>query len=341
MSPNYEVFQMVLTDEQKQWWLRLLTLIALHQGQEHLAIRQLAMEIISAQPYQDKIVVQDQVLIRFPNAQFKNKQDYIRYHSQPGTWAEDAILFPVLSVLGYQPVMHLVGVNIPPYLPFEQRNKELTIHIENFGAAKGGYHWELQGRRNAGGGNCGYHTVAQAVLRDIPKITPKLPKPVLNAIAQQQQPTQPQKTVAQEVDLVQIETKWREFIAKEEVRLQDAKARLSLMSTQKLIELYRHMVPNSSYLKNRMEKYAPQENGLPHDFFKNILTTGVVDQTSEVILREELIHAMGREAWIRPEAYELVKNPPNSRPIAFFAIEDHAQAKTTDTQPTVRRHSIS
>lgn len=323
---------MNLTEEQKKWWQRLRELLANTANQPHIAVRQLMIEIVENQPNQNQISIPGQILRRFPCREFQTKEAFLNYHRQNGKWAEDALLFPLFHALGYNVVMHLAGTSIPPYQAISQAQSELRADIVNYGAIEEGFHWELLGHTNAGGGNCGIHTATQRFMLDIPKVLPEF----IQVVKPEQKDPEP-------LDLVEIETKWQAFISKEEERLIEAKNILSSMTTQQLISLYHKMVNGKfdqyTYLKDRMEKYAPEENGLPPDFFKNILSTGIYDQGSEFILREQLIHAMGREAWSKSGAFELVKKQASVVDVGLFSIEPTKQEKMS--QPVeVKRQSI-
>lgn len=293
-----------LTNEQKQWWMRLQELLLENEG--YLAIKKLALEIIAAQPEQDKIIVAGQTLIRFGDGQdFKNKEEFIRYHSIRGQWGDDAVLFSVLNALGYQPSMKLAHTSLPAYLPFEQPQTGLHINIVNYGAKSGGYHWELEGRSNPGDGNCMYHTVHQKVAADLPNVAKLLP----NATHCVTQPTAiPEPEVSSNKEIAEeVKVTFKRFEEDAENRKQTAAKKLETFTTADLIAAYHiglKLAAGDTYLKQRIEKYAPNEYGVDQNYFKEILENGKFSADNEYVLREVLIGALSREAWRNATAFD-------------------------------------
>lgn len=90
--------------------------------------RAFAVEIIKQQAQTTCVTAGGQTLIRFPNETYPTKQAYVEHMSQNRTWLDDAILFPALETLGYQPIMHLDGVRLPPMcLLFN--NKQMSHYV--------------------------------------------------------------------------------------------------------------------------------------------------------------------------------------------------------------------
>lgn len=178
------------TKEQLKYWAQLESLRRqmgaasndLHAMQRLLRV--FAVSILEQDTDTRAIKVAGQTLMTFPNEAFRNKAAYMAYYRREGTWVDDALLFKVLFVLGYQPVMHLVGTEVPPYAAFVQNQANpLSIHLASHGAMAepttlgSGYHWErviqttpFRTQSNPGGGNCGLYAIAQQITQDMPKI---------------------------------------------------------------------------------------------------------------------------------------------------------------------------
>lgn len=325
-----------LTEQQKQSW-SLFEHIRLQRKARpdnldamQAVVREFALLLIEQDLNQSAIVVSGQTLITFPNENYSSKAAYIARHRNNYVWGEDPILFTALDALGYQPVMHLVGTHLPPYVPFEQRatRRPLTIHILNHGAARGGYHWELQGERNPGAGNCMYYTVAQRIQRDLPKINPTVPAELKEIIAAK--PTAVKHSFADQHDFAsksQTEPKndlapiaandvSAEIIAAsikhaqihtdafEAMKQQLTALNPSQLSTEQLIQYYRELrdTVNDTYLKGRLKEIS-KERG---DESIEAVVNGIlpIDAVDEGALRAELLHALARESSLRDSSYD-------------------------------------
>jgi hypothetical protein len=368
-----------LTHAQKIWWATLQNLINKHNididnlNALQAIVRQLALEVIKQLPEQDKIVLftagdhKGQILETFPNKDFHSKEDFIKYHQHTGTWGTDSLLLPLLNALGYQPLMHLAGTELPAYLPFVQPvNSTLKIDLVNHGAVYGGYHWELKGHRNPGGGNCMYYMIAQQLQKDFKKVQPLIenvePLAHLSTVTTKATtksttvlPSTPVKALAAnsaifavpaaETDNVyvkEVKEKFVQLTIESEQRFKVAKTILAKFDTDALITAYRfavaNLVSNDTYLKNR-----PLHSAEEHDNFimLNAVTSGSWAKTDEAFLRAELVHALAREAWRNPHAYELlVDNQPKQEtpPIAASCdLSNHEQSQElSTTRPTLK-----
>ena len=105
-----------LSEEQKRWWERLLSIYASQPRQDlyylQLSLRQLAVEALRSSPEEDRIVVAGQTVMQFKDA--AEKAQFINRLSRPGEFTDDAVLTKLLHTLGFQPV-----INIP--LPGESK----------------------------------------------------------------------------------------------------------------------------------------------------------------------------------------------------------------------------
>ena len=320
-----------LSPAQIKWWKRLDQLVREKNVKDQhglqAVIRELALEVIAAQPEQDKIKVGDQTLRVFRKNQ--TKAEFIAYHRQNGRWGEDSLLFPLLEALGYQSFMHLANTGLYPYSPYEQTNLcGLKIDIVNYGAVRGGNHWELKGKRNPGDGNCMYYTVAQQVEKDMLFVSQELG---LTGVASYKINAQTQSLNLKERFRNQLKpylTQKEQAYFDERDKIEAAKEKeintlLTAYSTDKLIAVYnalKHPVDGDTYLINR-PKHSAKEQG--NDFMQVALDTGYWDKDSKLLLREELIHALGKEAWRNPQAYDALlmasKNTQAVNQFGFFA----------------------
>jgi|GEM_PF-4469254 len=319
-----------LTAIQKAWWARLDQLVREQNVQDQhglqAVMRQLALEVITAQPEQNKIKLGDQTLRVFgKNQRFKTKAEFIAHHRQNGVWAEDDILFPLANALGYTTFIHQFPLtDLRPYEAYDQPNRtglkldivNYTMESENYAGYVEGGHYELKGRTNPGGGNCMYYSVAQRVERDMLFVSQEL-KEEFSLIglasyqinAQASQMNRADRYVNQNrPDLTEAEQAYfdeRDRI--EAAKEQEVRELLTNCSTQKLIAIYRdalnkNLVGNDTYLKNRPDHSTKEYKN--NDFMRQALTTGQWNKDFQFLIREELIHALAKEAWRNPRAYE-------------------------------------
>lgn len=336
-----------LTLIQQHWWLRLDQLIKENnvktQYELQTVIRQLAIEVIAAQPNLNCIQLGTQVLQRFPSRKFASKAAFIKHHQKDGVWGEDSLLFPLLDALGYQAFMHLSDTGIRPYSPYEPTSQtKLQIDVVNYGAKTGGNHWELKGERTPGDGNCMYHTVAQQVNKDIALVrTRYLPTltannlTILPATSTRKHHSflkkQPKLTPEEKAQFERIEQI-------DKLREQITTTILTQQTTAQLIAIYndaiKNLVENDTYLINRPEN-AEQETG--SDFMRQALTTGQWDKDIEFLLRDELIHALAKEAWRNPKAYaEFSKLSDKSQVTQVSCAQEAKEEGTIEPNRTTR-----
>jgi hypothetical protein len=326
--------------EQKRWWHRLQEIMQ-YEAQLDVAIRKLAIEIISAQPEQDRIVVAGQTLIRFGTGEtFKTKKDYLDYHSRDAIWGDDPILYSVLNTLGYSPAIHLINTNLAPYIPFEQYNPTgLRINIVNNGAVHGGFHWYLKEAGTPGDGNCMYHTIAKQVEKDLPYVqglissnSPPafvsqskngffshrtvsdavIPQPSVSPVEVNDNISAPQQSTSHlttdnfdKMSEAEIIAHFQSKDAQANENYYRAKTKLSSFTTQDLINAYHFAINNlvgeDTYLRNR-PRYVTQEHG--NNFIEQALKSSEIAKDSESLVREELLHMLAKEAWRNPKAYD-------------------------------------
>lgn len=243
------------------------------------------------------------VLHQFPSAQFNSRQAYLSYHAKDRTWGEDALMMPALEVLGYQPVMHLQDTEVPPYLPFTQKNSNpIIIDIVNTGAESQGTHWELKGHTNCGGGNCMYHTMAQQVQKNIASFQATLPvqekpasAPAVNKRVNNQSEQSGQDVVAQ---VLKHSVNYAQQV--QNTRM-NALRKLDALSTVDLASLYKKVMSAGSdrYLQGRLKDIA-RENGInpehSSDFIRNAVYHNIISTDFEDIIREELLHGLAVES---------------------------------------------
>lgn len=282
--------------------------------------RKFAVEIAKMQPYPDKIVAGGQVLIRFPNNTYNTKKDYLEHMAQDRIWLEDAIIYPALEVLGYQPVVHLEGTHLPPYVPFVQQQSDtpLQIDIINLDASSGGTHWRLKAKDNPGGGNCGAYTAAQQIAIHHEEVSQQIePERVAELqnilLIQDKSPTNTPQIILPEILVVRESNEITRQVEKAFIKLEkdangrrkDATEKLDKFSTEQLVALYQNAKKrDGSYLEGRIAEICketgvdirPLING-------NNLDQYVKDGTDEIV-REELIHALAMEAWRDEKSYE-------------------------------------
>lgn len=279
-------------------------------------MRMFAVELITQQPYSDKVIVCNQTVIKFPSEKFASKADYITYHSQDHNWGDDPLLFATFEALGYQPVMHLANTHLPPYVPFVQQysDKPLRCDIVNHGAVSGGNHWEVKGKANPGNGNCMYYTMAQQVQQDYKQMLPNVDADRLfevqenltlsEVVVKPQQPARESNQVSREV-----QQQFAEIELRDQARKAEAFQILSTFSTADLAELYRSaMQHDGEYLTGRLKAFA-EENGIEpqNNFLRNAVEMGVIDVDFKDVIREELLHALSVEAWRSPEHFNTLK----------------------------------
>jgi hypothetical protein len=297
-----------LTADQRDLWAKLHAFIVenainiSNSNQMQAAIRQFALKVIEDQPYEDRIVVGEQTLQLFGDEQdskeLKSKAAFLAHHRKPGMWGTDPILFSVLNALGYQTQLFLAGSNVPPYIPFElSSGTGLRIDIVNYGAKKGGNHWERRGQRNPGNGDCMYYTLAQQIAQDLPNVAKQLD---MNAPLQSDNKKSWQSFVAQ------VTAEFKKLEQKDHYREFTALNKLNQYTTQELIEQYHFAVNNlvgsDTYLKRRPAFSAQENEG--DNFLQLALETAVItaDKASEI--RGELLHMLSKEAWRNPLAYD-------------------------------------
>lgn len=284
--------------------------------------RAFAMLVLQQQPHNDKITAGNQVLIKFPNSDYRSKSEYITKMSQPSAWLEDAALYPALEVLGYQPIIHLVGTELPPYAPFVQQESDepMKIDIVNYGAKQGGTHWECSGFTNPGGGDCGAYSVAQQMMNDYEKIIFQIPESNIAEmqeiieVATEQPKTIPKIPYQQESNAVTREIS-EQFKAHEETaekRRTIIASKLKEFSTEQLAALYKDaMDKDPDYLSGRMRAIL---NETDIDISK-IVATGNLDKDNLLIcdiINEELIHALSMEAWRDQRAFKRLEQVEQS-----------------------------
>lgn len=156
-----------LAREQQENWALLYRCYQKAHNDLLMALRLFAAELLYRKdPEADRIEVRGQLLVKF--ADNATLQTYVEQQLTKGTWGDDPILYTILSALGYQPIMHLADTDFPSYMPFEQKNPDISPRIDlvNHGAKTGGYHWERRGQSNPGGGDCMYWSVAQQIVQE-------------------------------------------------------------------------------------------------------------------------------------------------------------------------------
>ncbi len=327
-----------LTEQQKNNWAlfeQLRVKAGASVNDEHAlqaVVRQFALRLLEQDPNQEAIVVAGQTLIRFSSSRYSNKASYLAHHRKNGVWGEDPILYTALHALGYQPVMHLAGTTLPAYVPFEQTTTRtpLTIHILNYGAQKGGYHWELHGKSNPGAGNCMYYTLAQQIQRDLPKIARTIQAEIKAVAVLRESDPQPNpaptpktefkssmptsQTVhampigANDVSEAVIQASIRHAQvhtdAFEAMKQQLTELTPSQLSTAQLLNYYRTLrdTVDDTYLEGRLNEISKERGDETIAAVINgILPIAAADQNA---LRVELIHALARESSLRDSSYD-------------------------------------
>ncbi|HLF66017.1 MAG TPA: hypothetical protein VI522_00215 [Gammaproteobacteria bacterium] len=292
---------MKLTATQLFNWQKLK---ALAQSQPlHLALRELAMELISAQPEQDKIVVRDQVRRNFKNN--VEKQEFIDSNRQAGVWGDDDILTVLADALGYKVVMHLPDTTLAahPYVAYApEQPTDLILHAENTHAASGGFHWQIWKQHTLGLGNCLYNMIAQQIQMDFPSWNEPAQTPAV--VHQFMQPVS--KASQLETDLALAEQLQIEEIDQDDQRrYNEARFALAPLSTELLVDIYHHALSmalkeGDTYLELRpYEAFAESGN----DAVENAIHHRPYDKfKSEAFVREELVHMLAKEAWRNPTA---------------------------------------
>ncbi len=293
-------------------------------------MRAFAVEVVRQQPYQDRIIVGEglidqQVLIRFPNKKFVSKEAYLQYHSQNYEWGEDALMYPALEALGYQPVMHLQDTHVPPYVPFVQQCSKTPqqIDIVNHGAKEEGFHWELQGQSNPGRGNCMYYTMAQQVQKDyLPKIFDEeevlFMQETLKAANKTSGPIIfPQITVQSENEItLKVTAESKEYEKLAQARKKDAAEMLNRYSTIELAQFYQIAMQDSDYLPGRLTEIEKEMGITAKDNpVRTAVEFGKVNGDLEDLIRKELLHALSTEAWKDEKHYNAlvsISTPKNT-----------------------------
>jgi hypothetical protein len=275
--------------------------------QLQVLMRQFAMLQIKAQPENDRIEIGGQTLIRFPNVDFRSKQDYIAYHSRNGAWGDDAILASTLYALGYESTVFLADTNFPPYQLFEHPEPVATIEIANHGALRGGTHWSLLTESTPGDGNCMYHTIAQQLVHDIPRIAAELGVHIASA------PNSAQARAATHVEEAPIGANVIQAFAEQTHRDQMTYDRTSAILSQytlpELVQAYQHaltLTDGDTYLARRPH-FVSEETG--SKFLEVLLASNDTakvlsgfDDVQSGVARGELVHMLAKECWRNPKA---------------------------------------
>lgn len=98
----------------------------------------------------------------FNGRYYPDKQTFLNSQCKPGDWAEDAFLSAGFAALGIQPIYHYHGrLRVDPNgeAPFAIQEAVLIAGLQNHSNG----HWTFANRQNAGGGDCGLYSAAQAV----------------------------------------------------------------------------------------------------------------------------------------------------------------------------------
>lgn len=315
--------------------------------------RAFAMQVIQQQLHSDKIIAGSQVLMRFPNAEFASKSHYIEKMSKPGAWLDDAALFPALEALGYQPVIHLDNTALAPYVPFVQQESAHppAIHLVNYGATKGGTHWECKGIPNPGNGDCGAYAVAQRLMQNYDKHIAQVPTqeiakmqsllgPSTHAPRSIIEPPPPSQRTSNAITKeVVAQFKKQEQIASN--RRRRSAGKLEKFSNLQLLALYKKaMDRDGDYLTGRI-KAIKTETGID---ITNMLNSGQLDARQEVneIVREELIHALSVDAWRDESSYAALNKlePESFKPSSVYDVNTKPAPSST-IQPTALPQSPS
>lgn len=305
---------MPLNAQQQYWWNELRKHLVAEgyyrsrslESFAH-ALRQLAVDIAvtytqpDAQTGQPVLTLPDSTHILRCFTSETERDDVFAAQRAPGTWSEDYFLYPMLQQFGYQTQIilpptkeDLLGKNYEPYEISAAVSQITLVNKRNEG------HWTLVGLENPGGGDCMYYSVAQQIIQDLPQIEQEL------SLFEAELPSPP-VTESEPVTISDAEATayFTQKDTSDDLRYLDTRTRLATCPTQTLFDLYDGALEQLGNDDNFLAMYAQnvtKKNG-GDDFFEQALQTKNFSPDDAEIIREELIHALAREAWRNPAAY--------------------------------------
>lgn len=187
---------------------------------------------------------------------------------KPGTWIDGSALAAIADGLNIAIVIHCGNADIPIYDKDKPRECKEEINI----TLSGGHYQPFVSDPD-------YFTQRTSTL------TNNLPN------VKSHDPT-----------MEEINEKIRKAEIVDNKRETDAYKILNESSTNHLIELYQKMMPKSDYLPNRIAIVTEEYKG--DLFFFKAINDNEIDSTKEAALRKELLHALGKQAYIDKDFYK-------------------------------------